>query len=180
MVEGDNQLVELVKGSDKGAFRLLFEKYQPILFRNVLANVSDPDIAHDIVQETFVRVWNRRADLRANIPILAYLFRISRNLTVDHAKYHSTRVRLESSIPTASPSEGDDPLETLQLSMLEERLMEAIRLRLSARCREIFLLSRMEGMSNKEISERLGISLKTVESQITRALKILHKYLHAY
>jgi len=75
---------------------------------------------------------------------------------------------------------SDSPDESLQAGILEERLQEAVRNRLPEKCREVFLLSRVEGMSNAEISEHLGISVKTVENQITRGLKILRKELRDY
>lgn len=180
MPESDEQLIERVRASDNEAFRLLFEKYQPILFRNVLHNVRDADAAHDIVQETFVRVWRNRISLQSNLSLLAYLFRISRNLTLDQAKHREVRRRLEESLPQSSPSAQDDPEASLQLNMLEEKLSEVVRTKLPARCREIFLLSRMEGMSNAEISAHLGVSVKTVENQITRALKVLRRHLRMY
>ena len=180
MTESDEKLIGRVRASDQEAFRLLFEKFQPILFRTVLHSLRDTDAAHDIVQETFVRVWNHRASLRAKLPLLAYLLRISRNLVLDHAKYREVRKKLEAEIPPASPALGDRPDEALQLHALEEKLMEVVETRLPAKCREVFMLSRIEEMSNAEIGMHLGISVKTVENQITRALKILRKYLAGY
>ncbi len=173
-IESDALLIERLRVSDQEAFRLLFEKYQPILFRNVLHSLHDVDTAHDIVQETFVRVWTHRTSLQPNLPFLALLFRISRNLVLDHAKHQAVRKRLE---PTVVQTGGDDPDESLQRTLLEEKLAEVVRTKLPTKCREIFLLSRMEGMSHNEISEHLGISPKTVENQITRALKILRRHL---
>lgn len=178
--ESDARLVERLRHSDQEAFRLLFEKYQPTLFRITLHSLHDSDSAHDIVQETFVRVWSHRTSLQPNLPVLAYLLRISKNLVRDYAKHQAVRRKLEAEIPrTLRPAE-DNPEESLQLRMLEERLTEVVNTKLPTKCREIFLLSRMEGMSNAEISEHLGISIKTVENQITRALKILRKHLHRY
>ena len=180
MTESDEQLIRRVRASDQEAFRILFEKFQPILFRIVLHSLRDTDAAHDIVQETFVRMWNHRASLRAKLPLLAFLLRISRNLVLDHAKYLEVRRKLEAEIPQASPALGDHPDEALQLHELEEKLMKVVETKLSAKCREVFLLSRIEEMSNAEIGRHLGISVKTVENQITRALKILRKHLAGY
>jgi RNA polymerase sigma-70 factor (ECF subfamily) len=178
--ETDASLIECIRVSDQEAFRLLFEKYQPTLFRSVLYSLQDADTAHDVVQETFVRVWDHRVSLQPNLPLLAYLFRISRNLVRDYAKHHSVRRKLEADVlRTLQPTE-DDPEKSLHLRMLEEEVSEVIRTKLPTRCREVFLLSRMEGMSNVEISQRLGISTKTVENQITRALKIHRRHLHRY
>jgi RNA polymerase sigma-70 factor (ECF subfamily) len=180
MEESEEQIIGRLRDSDQKAFRLLFKKYQPMLFRIVLHRIGDADAAHDIVQETFVRLWNHRGSLRPELPLLAYLLRISTNLVYDRAKHLNVRSRLETSIPATSPSGGDDPEEFAQLNMLEEKLAEVVRTGLPARCREVFLLSRMEGMSNAEIASRLGISPKTVENQITRALKILRRELARY
>lgn len=176
----DDRLLERVRASDAEAFRVLFEKYQPILFRTVLHRLRDADTAHDIVQGTFLRVWQRRASLRPDLPFLAYLFRISNNLVLDHVKHNEVRRRLEAEIPASPASAYDNPEHSLQLTMLEETLSKVVSTKLPEKCREIFLLSRLEGMSNAEISTHLGVSVKTVENQITRALKILRRYLGSY
>jgi len=178
--ENDAPLIERVRHSDREAFRLLFEKFQPILFRNVLYNVQDADTAHDIVQETFVRVWDHRASLKPDLPFLGYLFRIGRNLILDAGKHGEVRRKFEADNPQALQPGEENPEESLHAKMLEERLAEVVRTELPAKCREIFLLSRVEGMSNKEISGILEISVKTVENQITRGLKILRKHLRAF
>ena len=180
MEQTDASLLEQVKASNGDAFRLLFEKYQPIVFRFVLHIIQDTETTHDIVQETFIRMWNHRATLRPELPILALLFHISRNLVRDHAKHHATRRKYQGEVPPSLQATADGPAETLQSNILEEKLSEAVRTKLPAKCREIFLLSRMEGMSNIEISQHLGISVKTVENQITRGLRILRRHLRAY
>ncbi len=180
MPEDDKQLVERLRESDAEALRLLFEQYQPILYRSVLYNLQDADMAHDVVQETFVRVWNYRSTLQPHLPLLGFLFRISKNLVLDLAKHKAVQRKLEADIPPALHPSVDDPAESLHLSMLEEKVAEVVRTKLPAKCREVFLLSRVEEMSNAEISRHLGISVKTVENQITRGLKILRRHLRRY
>lgn len=173
----DAALCERVCASDETAFRLLFERYQPVLIRSILASVGDRDEAHEIVQETFVRVWERRGSLRSDLPVLGYLFRIARNLIRDAGKRLAVRMRYESEVPPPQRSETDDPERWLQVRLLEERLAAIVRNALPDKCREVFVLSRVEGWTNAEIAERLGISVKTVEHQITKALKIVRRQL---
>ncbi|MEX1274905.1 MAG: RNA polymerase sigma-70 factor, partial [Bacteroidota bacterium] len=178
--ESERQLLERLRDSDQEAFRLLFEKYQPVLFRFVLQSLHEADDAHDVVQETFVRVWDRRASVKPDLPLLALLFRVSRNLVRDRAKHREVRKRLEPDVPSSLHTSAEDPEETLYAGVLEERINEIVRTKLPVKCREVFLLSRMEGMSNAEISKRLGITVKTVENQITRGLNILRRELRGY
>ena len=180
MPETESRLIERMRESDHEAFRLLFEKYQPILFRSVAYTLRDYDLAHDVVQETFVRVWNSRSRLDPDLPLLGYLFRVSRNLVLDLVKHELVRRKLEGKeVPVSVPS-ADDPSESLQVSMLEEKAAEVIRAKLPPKCREVFLLKRVEEMTNEEVSRHLGISVKTVENQMTRALKILRRHLRGY
>ena len=180
MQETETQLIERTRGGDGGAFRLLFEKYQPILFRSVLYSLQDVDTAHDVVQETFVRLWNRRSSLQLHLPLLGLLFRISRNLVLDLAKHKVVEQKLEADIPPSLRPPTDDPAESLHLRMLEEKVAEVVRTKLPPKCREVFLLSRVEEMPNADISKHLGISVKTVENQITRGLKLLRRHLRRY
>jgi RNA polymerase sigma-70 factor (family 1) len=180
MPEDERQLVERVRESDAEAFRLVFEKYQPILFRSVVYTLQDIDASHDVVQETFMRVWNNRSGLQPDLPLLGYLFRISRNLVLDLAKHTAVQKRLEPDIPARLHPSVDDPAQSLQARLLEQKVAEVVRTKLPEKCREVFLLSRLEGMSNAEISKQLGISVKTVENQITRGLKVLRRNLRGY
>ena len=176
----DIELVERVKVSDKDAFRILFEKYQPIVFRKVLFQTREADASHDIVQETFLRIWERRSSLNSHLSFPALALRISGNLVRDAARQRRTRERLRESIPPPARSEGDDPEEILQLAMLTELLSVVIATRLPEKCRTVFLLSRFEGMGNSEIADFLGISVRTVENQINKALKVLRKHLTGF
>ncbi len=180
MDDGESQLVERVRESDREAFRVLFERYQPILFRSVVYVVRDPDTAHDVVQETFVRLWSRRSSLDPHLPVLGLLFRISRNLVIDHVKHEDVKRKLGADVSIFTRPSDENPAESVHLKMLEERIADVIRTKLPPKCREVFLLSRVEEMKNDEISRYLGLSIKTVENQITKGLRILRRYLRGY
>jgi len=173
----DSELLERVKASDADAFRVLFERYQPIVFRQVRYQLGESDAAHDVVQETFVRIWDRRYSLQPELSFLAFALRISGNLVRDAARHRAVREKTARDIPPPALSDGDNPEESLQRTMLEEHIATIIATRLPPRCREIFLLSRFEGKSHREIGELLQVSEKTVENQITRALRVLRRNL---
>lgn len=172
----DSELIQRVRDSDREAFRILFEKYQPIVLRQVLSQTRELDPSHDIVQETFLRIWERRPFLKPHLSFPALAFRISGNLVRDAARHRRTRERLRGSVPPPALSEGDNPEEALELTMLTERLAAVIA-KLPLKCRTVFLLSRFERMGNSEIATLLGISVRTVENQINHALKVLRKRL---
>jgi RNA polymerase sigma-70 factor, ECF subfamily len=175
--DDDSELLERVKNSDPEAFGELFKRYQPIVFRQAFYRLRDSDMSHEVVQETFIRIWDHRTSLKPHLPFLALTLRISQNLIRDLARHRAIRDRLASEIPPPTLSEGDDPSEALALTMLENRIRDIVNNRLGERCRVVFLLSRYEGKSHQEIAQDLGISVKTVENQITKALKILGRAL---
>jgi RNA polymerase sigma-70 factor (ECF subfamily) len=176
----DAQLLLNLKSSDVEAFRVLFDRYQPIIFRHALFMTRETDLSHDIVQETFLRIWENRASLKPELSFLAYALQISGNLVRDNARRGKTRERLSKHVPQPAVSEMDDPFHALQMTMLEEQLMTIIARDLPERCRTIFLLSRFEGKSNREIAEILGLSVKTIEHQISRALDLVRRKLKGY
>ena len=79
----DPELLKRVRASDADAFRALFERYQPIVFRQVMYQLGESDAAHDVVQETFVRIWDHRRSLQPELSFAAYALRISANLVRD-------------------------------------------------------------------------------------------------
>jgi RNA polymerase sigma-70 factor (ECF subfamily) len=172
----DARLLERIRNSDMEAFRILFELYHPVLFRHVLFQTRQSDTAHDIAQETFIRVWEHRRKLDPRLSFPAYIIRISGNLVRDDFRRRKRREKLDPEIPLPGRSDEDDPLGALETTMLEEELGTVVE-NLPERCRAVFLLSRIEEKTNREIAGMLGISIRTVEHQISHALNVIRKKL---
>jgi RNA polymerase sigma-70 factor (ECF subfamily) len=173
----DIDLLKQLRGSNREAFQTLFERYQPMLFRQALFLTGQADLSHDIVQETFVRVWEQRKTLKPHLSFPGFILRISQNLVRDHARQRKTHQKLEIFIPSPSSSEGDNPAEAFELTELEQRLRWIMQNQLSERCRQVFILNRFEAKSYREIATLLHLSVRTVEHHIGHALATLRKNL---
>lgn len=169
-------LFDQIKTGDQKALELLFSIYFPRLndfARNV---VNDDGISQDIVQEVFVKVWEKKAEIES-LNIEAFLFRLVRNRCIDYIKHLKVVNNRLQKIHIASKYEelyridfvGNEPyvLIEAELKMKIEKIIQD----LPDRCREVFMLSRMNGLKNKEIAERLGINIKNVERHLNRALQ---------
>ena len=176
----EKKLIRNVKNSRKSSFQKLFFQFHDQLFRFVVYRVQDTDIARDITQETFLRVWEKRESLQPEKSFFSLLARISTNLCYDHFRYNEVRLRNRDSIPQYGISHFDNPEEVVQAQAIEKIIRKLVNEKLPQKCRIIFILSRIEGLSNQEISLKLGLSIRTVENQIYRALKILKKYMQKY
>jgi len=148
----------------------------PILFRFVHFRIKDRDLTDDIVQETFLRLWKMRAKLQTDKPILSLLLTISRRLILDYYKHNKVRLDHRDDITSELYSQND---ETQKVDQHREKISKAIWIinkKLPKKCAEVFTLSRLEGLSHREIAVSLGISTKTVENHITKANRIINKY----
>ena len=180
MPETEKILLEKLKCSDKSAFQQLFNDFYDSLFRFVIYRLRDSDLAEDITQETFLRVWRARESIKPNKSFFSLIARISTNLCYDYFRHMEVRNRHEDQLPEFGKSHFDDPESVNQAAMLQEQIQEIVNDKLPDKCRTIFILSRIEGKSNPEIAELLDLSVRTVENQIYRALKILKKNLKDY
>ena len=180
MPTDEKTLIENVKDSNRNSFQKLFYQFHDQLFRFVVYRVQDADIAKDITQETFLRVWEKRESLQPKKSFFSLLARISTNLCYDHFRYTEVRLRNKDRIPEYGKSHFDNPEEVVQAQAIEKIIRKLVNEKLPHRCRIIFILSRIEGLSNQEISLKLNLSIRTVENQIYRALKILKKYMKKY
>ena len=176
----EKKLIRNVKNSKKSSFQKLFFQFHDQLFRFVVYRVQDTDIAKDITQETFLRVWEKRESLQPEKSFFSLLARISTNLCYDHFRYTEVRLKNRDRIPEYGKSHFDNPEEVVQAQAIEKIIRKLVNEKLPQKCRIIFILSRIEGLSNQEISLKLGLSIRTVENQIYRALKILKKYMQKY
>ncbi len=175
-----DELFDRVKTGDQKAFELLFSIYFARLndfARNV---VRDDMISQDIVQEVFVKVWEKRSEIES-INLEGYLFRLVRNRCIDYIKHLKVVNSSIQEIQISSKYEelyridflGNEPYVLIE-EELKNKIEKTIQ-NLPNRCREVFMLSRMDGLKNKEIAEKLGINIKNVERHLARALQSFRK-----
>ena len=177
MATGDETLLSGLRDSDRKAYEYLFRRYYASLFRQTWYRCKDRDLAEDIVQETFVRLWIRRSDLKPRLSLLPFLITISVNLLRDHQKHSAVARRHEESLRASDVPVAEDPGDSLSAKLLQERISDVVNRHLSEKCRSIFILSRIEGKSNAEIAEILRVSRKAVENQLYHALTVLRRKL---
>ena len=137
--------------------------------------ISDADAAHDVVQEVFVKLWHRREELGAILNERAYLYKAVINASITYLSGAKKKTSL-GDLPVESGSSADQGTMTKELQEKIQKALDA----LPPKCKAIFVLSRFEGMKNKEIAELMGLSLKTVENQMGIALKKMRDDLKNY
>ena len=175
----DQQLLNDLKNGKESALDKLFRSYYAYLCRAVYKVLPDKHIAEDIVQEVFYELWRKRDRLHIKQSISAYLRRAAINKTLNHIRAQKVAVDDEDYLPIHLTNKMPSAQQKLQADELKELINDAIDL-LPERCRLIFTLSRHEEMSNKAIAEHLGLSIKTIENQMTKALKLLKEALAPY
>ena len=168
----DNQIFTAVKTGDERAYEQLFRAFYPRLCAFAATFVSDRDEAEEIVQTMFVKIWEQRETLDITTSVQAYLFRAVRNASFNHLKkmqrqdaYKAQNLEHIDQNPSVQPDHATH-------ADLTERIERAIS-ELPEQCRLIFKMSRFEELKYREIADALGISPKTVENQMGKALKVL-------
>jgi len=169
------ELLRLVTNGDREAFRRLFEEDYELLLRQIFYRCQDQSLAEEIVQETFLRVWVKRGDIRPHQPFLPWISLIAMNLLRDHFRKKGIRNKYARQLRQHEGQANPQPDAMVHARILEERIRHVVNHELPPQCRLVFTLSRVEGMSYREISEVLGIKPKTVENHLCRALKIIRK-----
>lgn len=167
-------LVARIKKGDKEAFRRLFESYYPLFLSFAKKLLHNNSIAEDMVQNVFMRLWTLRANLDETRSIRNYILAAIRN-EVNYFLRSTYRVRYEE-LTTEIADESISPENRINAGTIIKDVSSAIS-EMPERRREVFKMSRKEGLSNKEIAERLGISVRTVEKHIENALSELkHRF----
>jgi RNA polymerase sigma-70 factor (family 1) len=169
---GDKMLVsEFLKGKVR-AFDLLYEKYSGRLYAFALMLLKNKEDARDIVQEAFLRIWQKRRELAEEKSFKSYLFTISYNIIIDQLRKKLNDKNYLESLEKSFKFGMDSIENTADFNMLDKQIREIIG-ELPPRRKEIFKMSREKGCSHKEIAETLNISIKTVETQLSLAVKFL-------
>jgi RNA polymerase sigma-70 factor (ECF subfamily) len=165
-----------MKSGSKGSFSYFFDYYYSGLCIYANQFTGDLSTSEEVVQDVFVRFWEKRQHIEIETSVRFYLFRTVHNQCMNLLKHKKIENCYRQQSTFEADHFSDDQWSLFNESELRHILDQAIS-KLPDRCREIFELSRFENLKNKEIAEKLGITEKTVENQITKALTILRKEL---
>jgi RNA polymerase sigma-70 factor (family 1) len=172
----DEELVILLKQDDRQAFTEIYKRYAEKLAGFAGSKLYSVDDASDILHDMFVKLWENREQLYITSNLQSYLFTIIRHRIVDKIRKNVTREEYASaqqSLTVAFFPASDKEVEAKELQQTIQKLLG----QLPARVKEIYKLSRDEGLSNREIAQKLNLSEQTVKNQLSTALKHLKKSL---
>lgn len=171
----DPALLDRLRRGDADAFDVIFRGLYGRLVGLAEAMLRDPAVAEEIAQDVMLELWRRRETLVLEAPLEAYLFRATRNRALNHLRHERIVQRAEpfaaAEVPTAPPADRDVADREI------EEVLQAAVADLPPRCREVFELSRAHGLSYAEIAATMEISIKTVEAQMGKALRVLRQRL---
>lgn len=167
-------LVERLRRKDKGAFELVFNTFYGLLKSYALRFIEDTEDAEEVVQDVFVKFWERCESIAPDSSVKSYLYRSVHNTCLNHLKHQKVKDAYRQHVITFMEEAANELVE--EQEGLRERILDEIN-NLPPRCSEIFKLSRFDGLKYQEIAEHLEISVKTVEVQMGKALKVLRERL---
>ncbi|SMC87334.1 RNA polymerase sigma-70 factor [Pedobacter nyackensis] len=167
----DEALLSLLESDDESGLKLIYDQYWEQLYLAAFSILRDADPCKDIVQDVLLQLWVRRAEVKID-SLKSYLFTAVRYKVLTYIKSANNRKVFIEDGELERLAGFDLMKDRLNEQDVEKLLEQGVAL-LPKRCQEVFLLSRMEFLSNKEIASRMGISVKTVEAQMSIALKQL-------
>jgi RNA polymerase sigma-70 factor (ECF subfamily) len=173
----EKQWLAALAAGEEGALRRIFNLHYPLLISDLKRIIADEDSCKDLAQEVFVELWKKRNAIEIHTSLRAYLKKAAINKALNFIKsnkrftFEESDDIAEATVDIAANIQTEEDKNNLELG-----LHAAIET-LPEKCRLVFSLSRFENMSHKEIAEQLGISVKTIENQITKAMKILREYM---
>ncbi len=178
MISDDNNLLQALRDDDEKAMEMLFREYYQRLCNYANTILNDKDESEEAVQQLFIQLWEKRKTMEIRTSLQSYLFRSLRNSCLNKIKHQ--KVRQLYANETVALANNEEPSSSLTLhSELENQISVAIE-SLPEQCRLIFKMSRFEELKYSEIADQLGISVKTVENQMGKALRIMRDKLKDY
>ena len=175
--ENCEELIQRIKSSNAEAFEEVFKSYHDELFNFLVYKVGDSQTAEDVLQDVFIKLWENRHQLKTNLSIKAYLYTIAKNLALNYIRHNKVVRKFQQELEMSiSQDQSPTSQSALEFEEFSKNLFEVLE-KLPEQQRLIFMMSRQSNLSHKDISERLNISIKTVETHIGRALKTLAKSL---
>ena len=165
----DEILIAGIKRNDYSSYNQLFLRYYSRLCAFVYGITQSSSASEDVVQELFIRLWINRTKLEINDSVSGYLYRSSKNAALNHLRSEKSRQKSVQNFPVQELQTDDNLIEQVEFSAALYQCIE----QLPERSREVFKMSRIDGLKQQEISDQLGISVKTIKNQIWKSLQYL-------
>ncbi len=172
----DETLFAQMRLHDAKAFEMLFKRHYKPLCRRVNSMLNNEEATEDVVQQLFIKIWESRETLQTPDSVAAYLFTAARNRALNYIKSQLRKSSNETPLTHLHDEADNRTEEQMDAKELQKALYAAIDA-LPEKRREVFVLSRFEGKSYKEIAEIMQISVKTVEAQMGKALSTLREFI---
>ena len=175
--KSNTELVKLLKDGDMVAFDAIYNKYCHKLYEFVLMYLKQKEDAEEIVQEVFVKIWESRGKIDVYASFESFLFTIAYNSTMSLLRKRISENKSREFLKSLQQFEKDDTaINELAFKELNSKLKSLLD-QLTSRQKEIFLLSREEGLTHKEIAQKLKISESTVNNHLVTTLKYLKSHI---
>ncbi|HUX56695.1 MAG TPA: RNA polymerase sigma-70 factor [Bacteroidales bacterium] len=172
----DTEIIRRIRQGDVGQFESLFRSSYVSLVRYAKTLIKDHDTAEEIVQELFFRFWQDKEKIKIESSLNGYLFRSVHNRCLHYIEHNKVVERHAKDLSHQKYESPESPSDILHYKELQAKIARILD-RLPERCGKIFYMNRFEGLKYTEIAEKLSVSVKTVESNMGRALKEFRKEL---
>jgi len=175
----DSDILLAIRQGNERVFETVFKKHYQALCNYACGILKDMDDAEEVVQSIFLKFWEQRAEIEINVSLKSYLYRAVHNTCLNRLKHLKIQETYRQYVGDYLENTHDSATDILDKVELESRIGDALE-KLPEQCRLIFKMSRFEELKYQEIADRLGLSIKTVENQIGKALKIMRTELADY
>jgi RNA polymerase sigma-70 factor, ECF subfamily len=172
MDDNDGYLIGSLARQDEAAFEQVCKTHFKKLHAYACTIIKEDTAAEEVVQQVFFKLWERSKGLSISGSIAAYLYRAVYNESLNYLKHQKVQSQYQQHVTHTMKNESYSPGKKFSMKELDEQLSKAMN-ELPEQCRTVFQLSRFEELRYREIADHLGISVKTVENHMGKALKIL-------
>lgn len=172
----NEELVARFREGDMNAFQMIYNSFCEPLYRFAFSYLKDSFEAEEIIQDVFLKVWEKRADVDVQKSFKSYLYRVTVNKIFNVLKHRVVKQKYETHVLKFDQRMVETPESVIQFKELNTKL-EQLLSKLPDQQRNIFIMSRWKGIPNIEIAEKLKLSIRTVENQIYRAAKFVKLHL---
>jgi RNA polymerase sigma-70 factor (ECF subfamily) len=175
----EKQVISRIRNGDEQAFEWLFRQYYEKLCQWAYHYLRDLDSSEEVVQDLYYNLWRNRASMEFHVSAKSYLYKAVSNNCKMLIRKKGRHSAIEADLALQNPGTAVEPVELLEVKEIREVVNRTLE-ELPEKPAQIFRMSRYEGLKYREIAEKLSISIKTVEANMGKALKIFRKNLQEY